>query len=131
MSEEDADGGRDFSVLTRQMRGMPVVQVSGEVDLATIPDMRREISAALDNGAAGSEGHPAALVLDLTQTRFFDSAGIGLLVEQRRELEDRGTAFGLVVGEGPVLRVLEHTDLERIIPIYPDPVTAAESLSGA
>ena len=50
-----------------------VISVSGEVDLATSPELDGAIIAALDSGAAG-------LAIDLSNVTFMDSSGLGVIV---------------------------------------------------
>ncbi|MEY3606871.1 MAG: hypothetical protein RL289_1051, partial [Actinomycetota bacterium] len=47
-----------------------VITVSGEVDLATSPDLDNAIIAAIESGTS-------SLAIDLTDVSFMDSSGLG------------------------------------------------------
>ena len=115
-------GQQQFSALTRRVEGVPVVQVYGEVDLSTAPRLRRTISEAVSAGGTGES--PRALLLDLSHTEFFDSSGLGLLVEQQRELRKLGTELELVVGGGQISRILRNTGLDLKFTLHPGLDTA-------
>lgn len=117
---------QQFSAITRRIEDAPVVQVYGEVDLSTIPRLRQTISEAV--AADGKSEYPPTLLLDLSQTEFFDSSGVGLLVDRQRELRKLGTEIEIVVGGGPVLRILRNTGLDKTFTLHPDLDTAAQNL---
>lgn len=117
---------QQFSALTRRLEGAPVVQVYGEVDLSTAPRLRQTISEAAT--ADETSEYPPTLLLDLSQTEFFDSSGIGLLVDRQRELRKLGTELEIVLGGGPVLRILQNTGLDLRFTLHPDLDAAARSL---
>jgi len=62
--------------------GTARVLARGELDLAGVP----QLHAAL---AATRADDPAAIVLDLSQVTFMDSAGIGALLRADRDFEVR------------------------------------------
>jgi anti-sigma B factor antagonist len=76
-----------------------VIVATGEIDLASAP----RVESAIQD-FAGQE-----VVLDLRGVEFMDSAGLKVLIHQRTRLEESGGALRLVVGEGPVVRLLELT----------------------
>jgi anti-sigma B factor antagonist len=88
-----------------------VVMLSGDLDLATAPELRNALQEALTERPN--------LVLDMSDLRFLDSTGIGVLVR----IHKRASAVGgaLVFAEVPnnVVKILEVTCLDRIFPVYP------------
>jgi anti-sigma B factor antagonist len=67
------------------------------------------------------------LIADMTRTTFCDSPGVRMLVRIRRLAARNGTELRLA-GPGPgVLRVLELTGLDQLLPVYP---SLAEALPG-
>jgi anti-anti-sigma factor len=92
----------DDAVLTR---------VRGEVDLSNVPSVRERLLEAVPNSAA-------VLVLDLSETDYLDSSGIGLIFELAERLTGRGQKLLLVVPEESVIRrVLLLTDVEQVAPM--------------
>lgn len=104
-------GGPAFSALVSSSYGVPVVDVRGEIDLATVPDLLKAI------GVAGSRlnGRPI-LVVDLGETAFMDVAGLQSLVEETRAMEGLGGELRVVVSEeGPVTRVFELLEVDQML----------------
>lgn len=77
-----------------------VLRVSGEVDMATAPQLRE---AALD----ALRTAPGLLVLDLAGVSFMDSTGIFVLLASQRRAEALGFRFALCRVPRRVQRVLE------------------------
>jgi anti-anti-sigma factor len=93
------------------VRGVRVVTVPEEVDITNAAALR----AALLQAAA--DGSPA-LVVDMTRTRFCDSAGLRVLVDAHRRALAAGGALLLAVPAEAVLRVLEITGIDQVIPHF-------------
>jgi anti-sigma B factor antagonist len=88
----------------------PVVTVRGEIDVATSPRLRTELSALLGRGAT-------EITLDFSGVTFVDSSGLGVLVGALKRLRDGGgtdDARALrIVGVQPAVRkVFEITGLQ-------------------
>lgn len=75
-----------------------VVRLSGEIDLANAPELGREIVRR--TGAA------RALLLDLTEVSFLDSAGVRLLDALIGDLDEQRTPVRLVVGASGAARMV-------------------------
>jgi anti-sigma B factor antagonist len=91
--------------------GVPVVTAPEEIDLTNVPGLRAALQAA---AAAGSP----ALVVDMTRTRFCDSAGLRVLVDAHKRAVAEGGAVLLAVPAAAVLRVLEITGIDQVIPHF-------------
>ena len=61
----------------------------GEVDLATVPEVRADLRAIV----ADSDSH---LLVDCAQLTFIDSMGITALLEAHRDLKEQGREMLLV-----------------------------------
>lgn len=101
-----------------------MVEVSGEIDLATVSELRSAIEEAV--GQVGGPDTPPVVVMDLSEVSFIEIMGVGLLVEQKGKLRERGGDLRLVLGEGRVGEILRLLDLEGVFAIYPDLKTAIE-----
>jgi anti-sigma B factor antagonist len=93
------------------VRGVRIVAVPEEVDITNAPALR----AALQQAAA--DGSPA-LVVDMTRTRFCDSAGLRVLVDAHKRALAAGGALLLAVPVEAVLRVLEISGIDQVIPHF-------------
>jgi anti-sigma B factor antagonist len=98
---------------TYRRGGVPIVHASGEVDLDSAPELRRALAAAQ---AFALE----AVVVDLSEVTFMDSAGIAVLVGGIRHAVDNHGSLRLVVPATAktVRRVLAVTELDRILAIH-------------
>jgi anti-sigma B factor antagonist len=90
--------------------GEQVVAVTGEIDVATSPELRQAIAGVIDDAER--------LTIDLSGTTFIDSSGLGVLVgalKRARELGREGVALRGV--QEPVRRVLEITGLTDLFAV--------------
>ncbi len=62
-------------------------------------------------------GHPA-FVVDMTRTRFCDSAGIAALIEAHRRARAAGGQMLLAVSGAAVPRIFELTGVDRVLPSF-------------
>jgi anti-sigma B factor antagonist len=77
-----------------------VIQLDGELDMATAPSVRDELQRAL-------AGDCERIIVDLRRLGFLDSTGIHALVQAHEECEHSARSFQLVLAPGHVRRVLE------------------------
>jgi len=96
----------EFSLLVVSQHLDIVVQLCGELDLASIPSLEECL------GAAAAEA-PRRLVLDLSALMFIDAAGVAALVRARRRADAEAVGMVLDSPIAPVRRVLAITDLDR------------------
>jgi anti-sigma B factor antagonist len=81
-----------------------LVAVRGELDLATGPELLRELQATLVLPLT-------AVTIDLAKLSFMDSSGIHVLLVARTSAEERGIAFSLTGISSQGRRVLEVAGL--------------------
>jgi anti-anti-sigma factor len=99
-----------------QAGSVVVARLVGDVDMSNA----RDVGAALDRAITNDK---LALVLDLADVDYFDSAGIHLIFDLRERLRVRGLALRLVVPEGSTARsslrlagVLQTVDVDPSLP---------------
>lgn len=97
-----------------------VVEVCGEIDLATAD----RVAAAVEAGLAGA---PTALVLDLTEVSFLDSAGLSLLARAHMAAGER-TPFRVVATQRAVLNPIQLTGMDKMLNLFD---TVAGALAAA
>jgi anti-anti-sigma factor len=89
-----------------------VARLSGEVDMTNATYVGDELIRSVPNDASG-------LVVDLTETRYLDSAGIELLFELVRRLGRRRQGLRLVLpAASPLRRVLLLTEVHSVAPLH-------------
>jgi anti-sigma B factor antagonist len=86
-----------------------MVELAGEVDLYTAPDLKEELVRVVDEGAQH-------VVVDLTDTTFIDSTTLGVLLGCLKRLRPAGT-MTLVCGNPSIRKIFEITLLDRVFTI--------------
>ncbi len=94
------------------INGVAVVSAPAEIDIVNAEQLRIVLRDA------GRLGH-AAVVVDMTGTRFCDSEGFSVLVGAHKWALAEGGGLRLVIPAGsPVLRVFRVIGLGRFIPRF-------------
>ncbi|GIU93165.1 MAG: hypothetical protein KatS3mg011_2071 [Acidimicrobiia bacterium] len=109
----------DHQALTVQVGeakpGWPTLHVEGEVDISTVD----VLVAALDKAESDDR-----LLVDLSAVTFMDSTGLRALVERHQRFEESGKRLVLMLGPGPVTRLIELTGVDQKVQV----VAAVEEL---
>jgi len=100
-------------VLVTEHEGVPVVAVSGEVDLHAVPRFR----SAMQDAVSRADSKRPLVLVDLGEVEFIDSSGLGVLIGQHRELGDVGGELRVVAGEA-ALKILRLTSLDTALDVY-------------
>ena len=103
----------------RPGRGCTVLEVRGELDMATSPQLREGLQRLVDAG-------DRQVVVDLAGVGFMDSSGLGALVVMFKALRDVGGRLCVAAVQPAVHSVLTVTSVDRAIQVY-DSVQAAEA----
>jgi anti-sigma B factor antagonist len=97
--------------LTLERRGTaahPVIVARGEIDVATSPILRSELTSALAS-------QPQELTLDLRDVSFVDSSGLGVMVGALKRLREAGgQRFAIVELQDSVRKVFDITGLDSL-----------------
>jgi len=101
--------------------GLAVLSLSGEVDVSNTPQVRDAALGLLSGGAT-------KLVVDLSETTYMDSAGLGTLVGLLKRLKEAKGAMAIAGAAPRVQRLFEITNLNRIFSLYPDVAAAAKEV---
>ena len=96
-----------FRVDVAREHGAVRVCPVGELDMATIEQLRARIDEAFAAGAG-------RVILDLRQTTFFDSAGLHLAVEATAWAARNGTSFAIIAGPPDVQRTFDVAGLSEL-----------------
>ena len=100
-----------FGLDSTERDGCAVLAVSGEVDLATAPQLREALTGLV------ADGH-TQVVVDLTATEFLDSTGLGALITGLKRVRARGGDLRIVCTSPRVCKVFEITSIDKVIPMY-------------
>lgn len=97
------------TVLPWSEDGMVILRVVGEVDLVTVGRLRSH----LDKQVPGAY---RVVIVDCTDVSFLAACGIGLLIETAERARAEGMALWLVANGRVVLRALEVTEADKLVP---------------
>jgi anti-anti-sigma factor len=101
-----------LSVSRQGDNGRSVLALSGDLDLASVPQLREEAEGRMTAGCG-------VLCLDLGGLTFLDSSGLGVLVELRTRARSSGIDFELHnVPSGPA-RIITIAGLAETLGLAP------------
>ena len=106
----------EFKISIENRDGIPVLQVCGEIDLATHEELTGQIRAA------AADGKP--VVVDLSRCAFIDSSGIRALLLGEREAE----SIAVAGASEQVKRVFEMTGVTQALELHETVELALDSL---
>ncbi len=113
----------ELSLSARTVAEHTVLEVGGEVDVYTAPELRTRLVELATAGAR-------SVVVDLRRVEFLDSTGLGVLVGALKRLHAAGGRLALVADHERLLKIFRITALDRVFPLYAS-VDAATAASGA
>jgi anti-sigma B factor antagonist len=101
--------GEALTIEVRRERDHAIVAAAGEIDIATVAELRERLFELADDGQS--------IVVDLSQVNFVDSTGLGALVGASKRTAAHGATL-LVAGARPQIRQLfRMTGLEGQVPL--------------
>ena len=103
---------------------MPVATVHGELDASNARELGERLRSLITN-------HLLAMVVDLSETTYLDSAGINLLFSLGADMSARQQRLAVVVrGGSPIERMIEITGLGKTVVVFPTLPAALASMQG-
>jgi anti-anti-sigma factor len=103
--------------------GVPVVHASGDIDAANASTVHQQLVDALGPDTS-------SLILDLSATRYLDSAGIDMLLRLSDRLDHRRARLVLVIPDSSHLkRLATIVGLPHAMSIHPTLPTAIQESS--
>ena len=108
---------QEFEIKERTGAAAPVIAVSGEIDVATAPQLRESLHRVIAQGEA-------TVMLDLLDVTFLDSTALGVLVGALKRCRELGGELHIVVADPRIMKIFEITGLTNVF-------TIADSLQAA
>jgi anti-sigma B factor antagonist len=102
--------------------GAAVCALVGDLDLHTCGIAQSALDRALS-------ARPPVLCVELGEVHFCDSTGLNLLLTYRERCAALGAVMALIAPSARVSRLLELTDADTLLPIFPDCRAAVAGLS--
>jgi anti-sigma B factor antagonist len=101
---------QEFRIEERAGSSPPVIAVSGEIDVATAPQLRECLHRVI------AQGEPT-VVLDLLGVTFLDSTALGVLVGALKRCREHGGDLHVVVADPRIMKIFEITGLTNVFTI--------------
>jgi anti-anti-sigma factor len=96
----------------RLENGAVILPINGELDLASVNQLRAALDAALREEAN-------IVRVDATGVSFVDSSALGVLLAAAKRLAERGGRMELVCISPSIRRILEMTGISRTVHLVP------------
>lgn len=115
----------DLSVSADSATSQAIVEVRGDVDVHSAPQLRDRLTDVIDSGSR-------LVIVDLSNLDFIDSTGLGALVAVRNHGSETESTLRLVCSSERLLKLFRITGLHEVFDIYdtvPKAVGAGSSAS--
>jgi anti-sigma B factor antagonist len=103
-----------LSVSAREQGESIVIEVDGELDLGSSPQLEQALDYA-------RREEPALVVVDLAKLRFTDMAGLRVLMEAQAQSDREGRRLALANVPEPVRRVMNLARVNGVFTILENP----------
>jgi anti-sigma B factor antagonist len=110
----------DLILNERAVDSHEIVEVRGEVDVHSAPQLKDRLTEVIDAGHA-------SVIVDLSWLQFIDSTGLGALVAAYNHATAKNTSFRLVCKAERLLKVFRITGLHEVLDIRPTVEQAIEA----
>ena len=101
----------ELSMALRTVRGYSVLEVAGEIDVYTAPQLRERLIALVEGGSR-------QVVVDLGRVEFLDSTGLGVLVGGLKKVRAHDGSLQLVCNQDRLLKIFRITGLAKVFVIH-------------
>jgi anti-anti-sigma factor len=104
----------NFSVEVQDGERAILIEVSGELDLASSPELEQELERAVASDVE-------VLIIDLRRLEFMDSTGLSVLVRAHQKATQAGKQLAVVKGPPQVQRLLSLTGVAERLTVVDSP----------
>lgn len=101
----------DLRLDVSEREGWTVLEVGGEVDVATAPRLREQLIKLVND-------QRYRIVVDLLGVDFIDSTGLGVLIGALKRVRTHDGDLVLVCADARIVKVFEITGLDRVFEIH-------------
>ena len=115
--------GDELSVTVRREQGVVIAEVTGYIDLSTVPRLGEHLFTLADSGQP--------LIVDLNRITFIDSSGLGFLIATARRAGAHGGSLHAVCSQPQTRKLLWLTGVDRRIPLTATLDGALRQLTGS
>jgi anti-sigma B factor antagonist len=103
---------QQLTIDVRHDEACTVIEVSGEIDIETAPQLRSVVTEVTD-------GPVRRLVFDLSRVAFVDSVGLSVFVLARKKMVLRQGLIGIVAPTRRVVAIFKIAGLDELFRVRP------------
>ena len=111
-SEKKVNGGDNMTLETRNIDGVHIVQLEGQIRISTQNDFKDHLDAL------SAEYGDKSVLLNMTGISYMNSAGIGIIVDAFKKFREKGGRLSMCNLTADIFRLFEVTKLNRFIQIF-------------
>lgn len=112
-----SESGFELNVKPGAKERTTVIAVNGKIVMENVPAFRQAFQEVNTDG----------VVFDLSGVTYVDSAGIGALVNAHVACANRGKKMAIAGAQERIKRLMNLTQVDRVLKLYPDATTAEAS----
>jgi anti-sigma B factor antagonist len=113
----------ELQIRVRNIDGVTILHVVGEVDLYTVP----QLEEALRGAASGAR---PLLGVNLCEVTYLDSTGLRVLTEWSKQARVRQGGFAVIADQPTIQKLFRITGLGEIVPVLATEGEAIAHLKG-
>jgi anti-sigma B factor antagonist len=113
----------ELQIRVRNIDGVTILHVVGEVDLYTVP----QLEEALRGAASGAR---PLLGVNLCEVTYLDSTGLRVLTEWSKQARARQGGFAVIADQPTIQKLFRITGLGEIVPVLATEGEAIAHLKG-
>lgn len=106
---------------TRELQGVSILDLEGEIDLHRSPEVRAEIAKLIERKAK-------ALAVNFAKVSYIDSSGLATIIDAFQKMRGYGGKLALVSLATPVRSVFEVARLDQFFKIFDEEPAAVSAL---
>lgn len=109
----------------RHRRNVPILDVTGEVDIYTTPQFKQALAAVIQEGAT-------SIIVNMARVNYLDSSGFGALLSATKRLRPLSGNLYIVGCNDAIMRMLHITRLNTIFGVFDhedDAIAAIEAVN--
>lgn len=111
----------DLQINARTIDGVTILDVVGEVDLYTAPQLEEGLRKA-------SSGTRPLLAVNLTRVTYLDSTALSVLTESHKRVQVRQGAMVVIATQPTIQKIFRITGLGTVLPVVATEGEAIEQL---
>ncbi len=114
----------NFDIRSRQKESVEILDLSGELDAHTAPDLEKEITTLIDAGKYN-------IIVNFTSLEYISSAGLGVFMAYIEELRELGGDIKLTNMKEGVYNVFDLLGFPTLYDIMDDEAEAVKKFNNA